>query len=380
MFLSPRAVLCLSLSLAVATSSAVPTLAQANVVRHSVPKQQPVKPLSKQAMALFDAAEKGNTARVQALLAHGVSAKVQALNGLTPLIIASMMNHPSVVKLLLDRGADVNAALRSGGSVGGSTALIMAAGGSMNIMAGAKTPPAPKGYEGHEIAFMQKHPDQFHRWNQKVDEWSKGYVQIVRLLLDHGADLNAQSSLGQTAIDGASASGDAAEVQLLLDRGARLDLPTHQKDLLDGRSIDGTNGYEALVEATSMHQHSPEVVKLLLAHGAKPNAKSTNDLTPLGRASESGDAQVVRMLLDAGADVNAYDGFGRTAIMLARSNRHADVVTLLQRSGAKNLPEGHHTEVTLKRLGQEPNGDTKMQVTVTPRPADKPAPKNQQGH
>ena len=42
------------------------------------------------------------------------------------------------------------------------------------------------------------------------------------------------------------------------------------------------------------------------------------------------------------------------------------VTTLLRRAGAKNLPDGPHTEVTLKDLGREPNGDTRMQVTVTP--------------
>ena len=347
MFLSPRAVLCLSLSLAVATSSAVPTLAQANVVRHSVPKQQPVKPLSKQAMALFDAAEKGDTARVQALLAHGGSAKVQAPNGLTPLIIASMMNHPDTVKLLLDRGADANAAFAPGARISGSTALILATNSFICIMGGAKLPDAPKGYEGHEIEFMKAHPDQMEHWEKQTAEWSKEYGVIARMLLDHGADVNVQSKTGDTAIGNAATSGELDTVRLLLERGARLDLPTHEVDLLNGKSLDATNGYEALAGAASAGQHNPEIIKLLLAHGTKPNARSTNDLTPLGRAAESGDAEVVQMLLDAGASVNAYDPFGRTALMLAQGNKHAEVAALLRKAGAKDLPRGPHDEVTL---------------------------------
>ena len=338
-------------------------------------EQTPFKPLSNEAVTLFDAAENGDTPRVKALLDKGMSAKVQAPNGLTPLIMAAMMNHPDTVRLLLDRGADVNAVLNSEGYTGKETALNIAADGSMNILAGAKVPPSPPGYAGHEIQFMKKRLDLMQKWERQTETWAKGYGVIVRMLLDHGADVNAQTRNGDTAIDGAAASGGLAEVQLLLERGARLDLPTHQKDLLDGRSIDGTNGYDALVEATSMYQHQPKVVSLLLEHGANPNAKSTNDLTPLGRASESGDAEVVGMLLKAGADVNAYDGFGRTALMLARGSKHAAVVSLLQQAGAKDIAEGPHTDVTLQKLGHEPNGDTRMQVIVTPRPGSGPVSK-----
>ena len=304
-------------------------------------------PRRKEVLALFDAAEKGDTARVQALLAHGGSAKVQAPSGLTPLIIASMMNHPSVVKLLLDRGADVNAAFAPGARISGSTALIMATSTFVCIMAGAKLPASPKGYEGHEIEFMKAHPDQMEHWEKQTAAWSKGYGVIARMLLDHGADVNAQSKTGDTAIGNAAACGELDTVRLLLEKGARLNLPTHEVDLLNGKPLDGTNGYMALAGATSAGQHNPEIIKLLLAHGAKPNARSTNDLTPLGRAAESGDAEVVQMLLDAGAGVNAYDPFGRTALMLAQGNKHAEVAALLRKAGAKDLPRGPHDEVTL---------------------------------
>lgn len=302
---------------------------------------------NKQLVALFDAAEKGDTPRVKALLDEGASAKVQAPNGLTPLIIAAMMNHPQTVKLLLERGADVNAAFAPGARISGSTALIMATSSFVCIMAGAKLPDSPKGYEGHEIEFMKAYPDQIRQWEEQMAAWSKGYGVIVGMLLDHGADVNAQSKMGMTAIGNAAESGELDTVRLLLDKGARLDLPTHEIDLLSGKSLDATNGYIALAGATSAGQHEPEIIKLLLAHGATPNAKSSNDMTPLGRASESGDAEVVQMLLDAGASVNAYDPFGRTALMLAQRNNHADVIRLLRKAGAKDLPRGTHDEVTM---------------------------------
>lgn len=120
-----------------------------------------------------------------------------------------MMNHPTTVALLLAHDADVNAALVPGASISGSTALIMATNTFACMMAGAKTPPTPTGYEGHEIEFTQKHPDQVRQWEEKTAAWETGYGVIVRMLLDHGADVNAQTKLGTTAISNAAESGDA---------------------------------------------------------------------------------------------------------------------------------------------------------------------------
>ena len=332
---------------------------------------------------LFDAAEKGDTAAVQALLDQGASVNSQAPNGITPLIIASMMNHPVTVKLLIERGADVNAALVPGASISGSTALIMATSSFADIMAGAKMPASPQGYEGHEIEFEKQHPDQVRLWEQQTEAWSKGYDVIAQMLIDHGANVNAETALGTTPIGNAAESGNLQMVQLLLAKGARLDLPIHGILLIKGKPQDATNGYEALAGASSMGQHNPEIIKLLLAHGAKPNCQSLDDLTPLGRASESGDVEVVRLLLAAGADVNAYDPFGRTPLMRAQDNHHADVAAELRKAGAKDLPRRLFVGPTVQKVKPEaspanvPNlhdpsvGDSSTVVTIT-RHVEKP--------
>lgn len=343
--------------------SPAPSQSQTNIPARSIQKITPPKVPSKQVIALFDAAEKGDTATIQALLNKGVSVNCQAPNGLTPLILASMMNHPAAVKLLLDRGANVNAALVPGASISGSTALIMATSSFGNIMAGAKSPAPPKGYDDHETEFMKQHPDQVRQWEQQTEAWSKGYDVIARMLIDHGANVNAETALGTTAIGNAAESGNLEMVQLLLDHGSRLDLPIHGILLIKGKPQDATNGYAALAGASTMGQHNPEIIKLLLAHGAKPNCQSFDDLTPLGRASESGDVEVVQLLLAAGASVNAYDPFGRTALMLAQGDNHpdkdhvdknhAEVIAVLRNAGAKDLPRGPFAAITLQEVKPE---------------------------
>lgn len=389
MFAHSRIVLCLLFSLA-ATLPPVPSLSQASVskasdVAPSAQKTTDTKTPSKQVISLFNAAEQGDTAKVRDLLDAGVSVKSQAPNGLTPLILASMMNHPETVKLLIESGADINAALVPGASISGATALIVATSTFGNIMAGAKMPDSPKGYDGHEIEFMKQHPDQVRTWEQKTEAWSKGYDVITRMLIDHGADVNAETALGTTAISNAADSGNLEMVRLLLDKGARLDLPIHGLLLIEGKPQDATNGYAALVGASSMSQHNPEIIKLLLTHGAKPNCQSLDDLTPLGRASESGDLEVVRLLLAAGATVNAYDPFGRTALMRAQDNHHANVAAELRKAGAKDLPrepfavptvhkvkpETSHTPKTVPTLRNPSRGNSSAVRTIT-RHVEKP--------
>ncbi len=126
-----------------------------------------------------------------------------------------------------------------------------------------------------------------------MEAWVKGYDVIVRMLVEHGADVNTRATVGMSAIAAASNSGDLEAVKLLLDKGAHLDLPTHETGLLSGKSLERTTGYEAPVGATTQRQHNPGLIKLLLAHGARPNAVSTNDMTPLGRIAEDGDTEIV---------------------------------------------------------------------------------------
>lgn len=93
-------------------------------------------------------------------------------------------------------------------------------------------------------------------------------------------------------------------------------------------------------ERTALHlaYRHPDIVRLLLAHGADPNAREADDnVTPLHLAAANGVLESVRLLLDAGADVHGSgDLHEGDVIGWAAGSRHQAVIDLLLERGAKH--------------------------------------------
>jgi ankyrin repeat protein len=122
-----------------------------------------------------------------------------------------------------------------------------------------------------------------------------GDAEAVRWVLDAGADPNARTEAGATAL--MWAVDDPEKTRLLLRRGAD---PNVKSD--DGRT--------ALLAATAGHP-SAAVVRLLLDAGANPSVTAPTyrgPVSPLRLAAEAGDEAVVRLLLARGADTKGIAG------------------------------------------------------------------------
>jgi ankyrin repeat protein len=146
-----------------------------------------------------------------------------------------------------------------------------------------------------------------------------GSPEVVRLLIDAGADVNAQNVFGSTALMWSVA--DPAKVRLLLDHGA------------DVNAV-AKSGRTALIVAAFTNP-SVEVVKLLLARGAKTAVMDRMHVTPLNAATFGNDTATVRLLLDAGADIEMADTFiGLNPLMNAAGNRNVEAVKMLLAKGA----------------------------------------------
>lgn len=303
--------------------------------------------------ALNWAATKGHTQVVKLLIEKGadVDAKDSG-NGQTPLWKASHEGHTAIVKLLLENGADVNKRNASGetalwtASWKGHTdvvRLLLERGANANLTQ-TETGITPlwiasqEGYldivkllleNGAGVDVKKKDTGTTALWLASQN----GHAEVAKFLLENGAEVNVKrSDIGVTALYIASEKGQTEVVKLLLDNGADVDIET---------GIDGTT---ALWQA-AWHGHT-DVVRLLLNAGAEIDAKRDADrVTALWQASYHGHADVVKFLLDKGADVNVRRiPTGTTPLWVASYNGHADVVKLLVAADAEVNVDAKATE------------------------------------
>lgn len=157
---------------------------------------------------------------------------------------------------------------------------------------------------------------------------------IVALLLQQGADVNERNEGGRSveyegvetdtyALSTAAAGEDSDMVALLLDHGAHVNAAADSGEF--ALSIAAFKGHASIVQ-------------LLIEHGADVQAKTREGNTPLYYAATSGNTACARLVLDHGADVNVVDKYGETALFRAASC-HADTafISLLLDHGASLL-------------------------------------------
>ncbi len=146
-----------------------------------------------------------------------------------------------------------------------------------------------------------------------------GSVDAMKLLLDHGAMVDAQSQSGATALIWAAA--DLAKVRLLVEHGANVNLTTKRRRT-------------ALLVA-AMSDPSADIVKLLIEKGADVKAVDFLKTTALRAAALGNDTETIRLLLAQGIDPNAADLPGITPLMMAGGwNGNIAAVQLLLKAGA----------------------------------------------
>lgn len=331
------------------------------------------------------AAAQGDAAIVKLLLAHGDDPKdAQSRGGLT--ISYSAIDHPDVLKLLFDAGANPKVVVEYHGNGHGPR-------GSTLI---------------HEAA-------------------CRGNIESVKLLVSRGLDVNVRNSRGETILHTACACGDVPTVEWLLRNkadltvrskdgstpmmaaaagirpgedeanarrqavirvlekaGAKLDLfsaiacddvhrvsvllqadpkagenrdpaglpALHQATTLDRREIvrllldkgcdpdvRSADRYRGYTKETALFSAAfwgrLEIAEMLIKHGASVNATAGKGVTPLHEAANVGNVELVRLLLEHGADTNAKDDKGETPLDWAGYGDDPEVLALLREHGGR---------------------------------------------
>jgi len=204
----------------------------------------------------------------------------------------------------------------------------------------------------------------------------KGDTEIVRLLIQNGADTNADVR-GWRALDIAKKKGYMEIVDLVneannwfLDAAKNGDLKLLKKLHRNGKGVPVTvkdaEGWTALHQAavssqndrTKLHKLSVsnqvDITKFLIDNGVKPDEKDVDDWTPLMVASVNGHTDIVKTLIEKGADVNARDKNGMTALHGVAVNGYRDIAELLIEKGA-DVNAGDKNGMTPLKMAESVN-------------------------
>jgi ankyrin repeat protein len=250
----------------------------------------------------------------------GLRGRGGSANGTSALVLAIVNAHYELAALLLDKGADPNAAGQ------GWTAL-------------------------HQLAWTRRPPIQ-HGLPPPVQTGTMDSLDLARKLLERGANPNARMTrepsdgarnvlnrIGSTPLLQAAKLGDAAYMRLLVEYGADASLTT----------IDGTTplaaaagvGIWQLGESAGTNEEVFETVKLAYELGNDVNAVDVNGYTALHGAAHRGANEIVRFLVEKGAKLDVVNRLGWTPYLIADGvfypntyNRRLETAALLLKLGA----------------------------------------------
>jgi ankyrin repeat protein len=310
---------------------------------------------------LLYAVRQGYAESTLALLKAGADVNAPSVGDkTTPLLMAIINGHFDLAKVLLDHGADATTA--AGNGVGALYAVL-------NVEW------APKALYPQPQAHKQ----------QKL-----GYLELMQLLIDKGADVNARTKMkvwysgysfdlsgvdeiGASVFWRAAYASDIAAMKLLAANGADPNVPTIKPagrarfgDMLESREVIDQSGLPPVPIGgpsvtplhaaagvgygegfgANSHRYAPTgmlaAVKYLVEElGADVNAADHEGNTALHHAAARGDNDMILYLVSKGANVKAVDREGRTTVDMAngpvqRIQPFPETIALLEKLGAKN--------------------------------------------
>ena len=310
--------------------------------------------------SLFAAIERGSVSDVERLLRAGANANAVDSDGTPAVMSATLFGNPRMMQVLLDHGADAN---RAGPA--GATALMWAIPDLEKIrLLLARDADVNARSETQRTALL-------------VAASYPGTVDLLRRLIEKGADLRAQDRGGATALSLAIRSSDVEVVRFLVDRGLdpntlnpaaqgsafqRYDLPT--AEYLMSRI---SKPVPQLLVAAALWQPVP-LVQRWIELGADVNAAVSGQYakTPLLSAvtSEGAGPETIDALLRAGADPNGPLNEGESPLDWAIYKGDQAKIQVLEKYGAKRGNGARSQDNSLPSKPTTPDAQTSLTRAV----------------
>jgi uncharacterized protein len=249
----------------------------------------------------MSAAAQGKTEICQYLLAHGAAVDQVSQSGASALLYALGSGHLNVTLALLEHHADVNLATLATPEFLEKEAEKLTA---------SKTTATDK----------EKEKEEAHRdgVTPLMVAAEGGFVQLVQVLLDAGADVSAVDDEDSTALQYAVREGHLTLVQVLVQHGANPNEEVVDKaDKKHNLLLDAIQGNDV------------DLSVLLVNRGANVSVSDDDGVSALIQAAYLGHDTVVQALLAHGADIAHVNNEGITALVAAASEGHNTVVQRL---------------------------------------------------
>ena len=272
---------------------------------------------------LISFTKNGQLEEVIELLQKGADPNAKDAEGHTSLTFAILQDRSEIKQLLIEWGADPNAALlgaaRSGLATVVEQLLLMGANLNLRDPHNGYTPLIWAARQGHletTQVLLERGADPYLRsfrgYTALIEAVSHGHPEIISVLLDEGVD----PSLG---IFAAARASHLESMRILLERGAD---PNQQ-----------SNDESTPLTIALLYNDNTEFAEMLLAFGADPNIS-------LPGAVKNGSPVVESLLEVAGADPDLQDHTDSSLFMLAVYRNHLDTAKILYERGADpNLPD-----------------------------------------
>ena len=286
--------------------------------------------------ALSIAVKNNDINQTQTLLAKGVDVNAGEI---PPLLEASLTGHIEIVRMLLEKGAQVDREDRQG-----VTPLYGAAG---------------KGHVEVARLLIQRGADINHS-TKKGDTpllfaAFANHIEIVRMLLEKGACVDCENLQGATPLIWAAGKGYIELSQLLIQRGADINHSMKKGDT------------PLLFTAFANHI---EIVRMLLEKGARVDCENLQGVTPLMWAAGKGYIELSQLLIQHGADINHRTKKGDTPLIFAAFANHIEIVNLLVAAGARIDDPDDLGRSALIIVAGSPNGSLEVAQLLMEKGAD----------